>query len=836
MSKSQSLLNTFSQISLWIKQDLKLPKKLTDAIEVLSHREGVTLFITLLTAFKVLLYRYTGQEEVVVCSPIANRNYPKVEGLIENVTNTLAVRTYLGDNPSFRELLARVHEVVQGAYGHPELSIENIVEGLQLEQDGRRIAQFQVMFNFQNALRPVLELLNQNLTSVQFINSVAYNLSLSLVKSQQELIGFLEYNPELIDAATIGRMIGHLQTLLDSVVADPQQSLTDLPLLTVAEQHQLLIEWNDTKTDYPHDKCIHQLFEEQVERTPNALATVFQDQHLTYQQLSQKANQLANYLQKLGVGPEVLVGICVERSLEMMVGILGILKAGGAYVPLDPEYPQERLAFMLKDMQASVLLTQQHLVEHLPPHQAKVICLDTDWNVIAAESKTLPLSSVRPNNLVYAMYTSGSTGKPKGVLVQHQGLCSVILTSVAAFGINHNDKVLQFASFSFDVSVWEIFSALISGATLYLIDRETMLSDQQLLQLIRNQQMTTVFLLPSVLKRLPSQNLPKLGRVITGGEGFSQDFITRWAKGRHFFYVYGPTEVTILQSFIDCSEVCPQKPLLGRSMANFQYYVLDPNLKPVPIGVSGELHIGGVGLARGYLNQPELNAQKFIPNPFSQEEGGRLYKTGDLVRYQSDGNLEFLGRSDHQLKIRGFRIELGEIEVALAQHPQVRETVLMGREDIPGDKRLVAYVVPVSKQAVNINQLQDFLRQKLPEYMMPSAFVMLDELPLMPNKKVNRQALPAPTQARPELDEPYVAPCTSIEELLAEIWGEILNLEKVGIHDDFFELGGHSLLASQVIARMCEAFEMEIPARTLFESPTIADIAAVITKNQGQKN
>ncbi|WP_414514278.1 non-ribosomal peptide synthetase [Nostoc sp. PCC 9305] len=606
--------------------------------------------------------------------------------------------------------------------------------------------------------------------------------------------------------------------------------------LTEAERHQLLVEWNDTKADYPQEKCIHQLFEEQVERTPNALATVFKDQHLTYQQLNERANQLANYLQKLGVRPEVLVGICVDRSLEMIVGILGILKAGGAYVPLDPEYPQERLAFMLEDMQASVLLTQQHLVEHLPSHQAKVICLDTDWQVIATESKTLPLSSVRSDNLVYAMYTSGSTGKPKGVLVQHQGLCSVILTSVEAFGMNDSDRVLQFATFSFDVSVWEIFSALVSGATLYLIDRETMLSDQQLLQLIRNQQMTTVFLLPSVLKRLPSQNLPALRRVITGGEGFSEDFITRWAKGRHFFYVYGPTEATILQSFIDCSQVCPQKALLGRPIANFQYYVLDTELKPVPVGVIGELHIGGVGLARGYLNQPELSEQKFIPNPFSHEEGARLYKTGDLVRYQSDGNLEFLGRSDHQLKIRGFRIELGEIEVALAQHPEVRETVLMGREDIPGDKRLVAYVVPVSKQAVSVNQLQNFLRQKLPEYMIPSAFVMLDELPLMPNKKVNRQALPAPTQARPELEEPFVAPRTLVEELIAGIWGEILNLEKVGVDDDFFELGGHSLLASQAIARMCEAFEMDIPQRTLFETPTVADLAAVITKKQAGKN
>ncbi|RCJ22354.1 hypothetical protein A6S26_21595 [Nostoc sp. ATCC 43529] len=612
--------------------------------------------------------------------------------------------------------------------------------------------------------------------------------------------------------------------------------MSKLQSLTEAERHQLLVEWNDTKADYPQDKCIHQLFEEQVERTPNALATVFKDQHLTYQQLNERANQLANYLQKLGVGPEVLVGICVDRSLETIVGVLGILKAGGAYVPLDPEYPQERLAFMLEDSQASVLLTQQRLVEHLPRHQAKVICLDTDWPAIATESKTLPLSSVRSDNLVYAMYTSGSTGKPKGVLIQHQGLCSVILTSIKAFGINDSDRVLQFATFSFDVSVWEIFSALVSGATLYLIDRETMLSDRELLALIRNQQMTTIFLLPSVLKRLPSQNLPALRRVITGGEGFSEDFITRWAKGRQFFYVYGPTEATILQSFIDCSEVCPQKALLGRPIANFQYYVLDSELKPVPIGVIGELHIGGVGLARGYLNQPELTEQKFIANPFSHEEGARLYKTGDLVRYQSDGNLEFLGRSDHQLKIRGFRIELGEIEVALAQHPEVREAVLMGREDIPGDKRLVAYVVPVRKQAVNVNQLQDFLRQKLPEYMIPSAFVMLDELPLMPNQKVNRQALPAPTQERPELEEPFVAPRTPIEELLAEIFGEILNLDKVGVCDDFFELGGHSLLASQAIARICGTFEMDIPQRTLFETPTVADLAAVITKKQAGKN
>lgn len=643
------------------------------------------------------------------------------------------------------------------------------------------------------------------------------------------------YNAEVLDGDSIARMVEQFTIFLQGIVTDSSQHLAYLPLLSEEERHKILVEWNDTAADYPKDKCIHQLFEEQVERTPDHVAVVFEDQKLTYRELNARANQLAHYLQKLGVGPEVLVGICVERSLEMVVGVLGILKAGGAYVPLDSEYPKERRVFMLEDSKTPVLLTQQHLVKCFPEDHTQIVCLDTEWDTFSIGSEENPVSGVTANNLAYAMYTSGSTGKPKGVLVQHQGLCNVISTSVESFAISPNDRILQFASFSFDVSVWEIFSTFVSGATLFLINQDTRFSDQHLLQLVRDQCITIVFLLPSVLKRLPTENLPTLKTVITGGEGFSKEFITRWADGRRFFYVYGPTEGTIFQSFIDCSEICPQKPILGRPIANIQFYLLDRYLQPVPIGVIGELHISGVGLARGYLNRPELTVEKFIPNSFSDNQEMRLYKTGDLVRYLPSGNLQFLGRTDNQMKIRGFRVELGEIEVVLGQHPCVREVVVIGREDIPGDKRLVAYVVPVQEQTLTVNELRYYLKQKLPEYMIPSAFILLNDLPLMPNKKIDRQGLPAPDLTRPDLEEPFVAPSTFVEELIAGIWAEVLQLQSIGIHDDFFELGGHSLLATQVISRIREAFSIEIHTSVLFKSPTVADLALAVIQKRDKR-
>ena len=558
---------------------------------------------------------------------------------------------------------------------------------------------------------------------------------------------------------------------------------------------------------------------------------------LTYAELDRRANQLAHYLQKLGVGPDVLVGISTDRCPEMIVGILGTLKAGGAYLPLDPIYPQERLAFMLQDSQVPVLLTQGRLVERLQISKSanqqinaspQVICLDADWEIIAQEPDDKPESAVTPENLAYVIYTSGSTGKPKGTMLRHRGLSNLTETQRRAFGIKGGSRVLQFSPFSFDASVWETFMALANGATLCLARQETLASGPDLVRLMRREGVTNVTLPPSVLAVLPTEELPELETVISAGEACSAELVARWAPGRDFFNAYGPTETTVCASMCLCDENDPHNPPIGRPIANTQLYILDQNLQPVPVGVPGELHVGGVSLGRGYLNRPELTTDKFIPNPFSNEPEARLYKTGDLVRYRVDGNIEFLGRIDHQVKVRGFRIELGEIEAVLGQHPDVQNGVVVAREDIPGDKRLVAYVVPEDETAPSVEELRSFLRQTLPEYMVPSAFVTLEAMPLSPSGKVDRRALPAPEGIRPELEREYVAPRNETEEKLAAMCAELLGVDRVGVYDSFFDLGGHSLLATQFISRVRDAFQVELPLRSLFEHPTVDELAEEI--------
>ncbi|WP_445299506.1 amino acid adenylation domain-containing protein [Microcoleus sp. B3-A4] len=814
------------------RQSLELPKKSSDALKALSQQEGVTLFMTLLAVFQILLYRYTGQEDVIVGSPIANRNRVEIEGLIGFFVNTLVLPTELSGEPSFRELLGRVREVALGAYAHQDLPFEKLVEELQLERDLSRNPLFQVMFVLQNAPISALEFRGLSLTPLEVHNGTAkFDLTLELEESAEGIRGWFEYNTDLFDTLTITRMANHFQTLVEGIVANPEQRLWGLPLLSAAQQHQLLVEWNNTQTDYPNQTCIHQLFEAQVERTPNAVAVVFENEQLTYQQLNYRANQLAHHLQKLGVEPEMLVGICVERSLEMIVGLLGILKAGGAYLPLDPSYPQDRLAFMLEDAQVSVLLTQQKLIAGFSEYKAQRFCLDTDWEVIAQESEEKPVIRVTADNLAYTIYTSGSTGKPKGVLVTHQNL----VHSTSARISYYSEPVTSFlllSSFGFDSSIAGIFWTLCQGGILVLPPDKFQQELLQLTKFIAQHQISHLLSLPSlyslILEQAEPQQLTCLRSVIVAGEPCSRELVERHTKllaHTSLFNEYGPTEGTVWSSVYHCqpSGLTTQVPI-GRPIANMQIYLLDKYLSPVPIGVPGEIYIGGAGIARGYLNRPELTNQKFIPNPFSAEPGQRLYKTGDLARYLSDGNIEFLGRLDHQVKIRGFRIEQGEVESTLLQHPTVRETTVIAREDIPGDKRLVAYVVPNPEQTPTIDELRRFLKQKLPDYMVPSAFVLLDALPLTPNGKVDRRALPAPDQSRPDQSVTFVAPRSPIEQQLVDIWAEVLRLEQVGIHDNFFELGGHSLLATQVISRLRQAFGVELPVRTLFEAPTVADL------------
>lgn len=852
------------------RETLILPQPLTGALKSLSQQEGVTLFMLLLAAFKTLLYRYTRQDDILVGTPIANRTQIETESLIGCFVNTLVLRTDLSSNPSFRELLDRVREVTLGAFAH-QVPFEQLVKELQPQRVLSHNPLFQVMFVFQDAPLLALDLPGLTLQPLIVDSGIAkFDLTLFLEDTKQGLIGALEYNTDLFDTGTITRMLGHFQTLLEGIAAAPDQCLNDLPLLT-AEQHQLMVEWNDTTIDYPQDRCIHELFEAQVEQTPDAVALVFEDQQLTYRQINQRANQLAHYLRRLlteakpslGVESEVLVGICMERSLLMVVGLLGILKAGGAYVPLDPEYPPERLAFMLEDAQVPVLLTQQKLLDDgrltINNQQSAVnthpivVCLDTDWEAIrlsisAQATQENPgslaqnlSSTVNPENLAYVIYTSGSTGLPKGTMNTHRGLSNRLHWMQQAYQLTPADRVLQKTPFSFDVSVWEFFWPLLNGACLVMAQPGGHQDCAYLVKLIVQQQITTLHFVPSMLQVFIEEPGVKacssLRRVICSGEALPWELQQRFftCLNAELHNLYGPTEAAIDVTFWACQRhsdlnIVP----IGRPIANTQIYLLDDHLQPVPIGVPGELHIGGVGLARGYLNRPDLTAEKFIANPFGQSPGvpsypqARLYKTGDLARYRQDGSIEFLGRIDHQVKLRGFRIELAEIEAVLGKHPAVRETVVMVREDEPGDKRLVAYVVSYPELAIAVSTLRNYLQEKLPAYMVPSAFLLIDALPLTTNGKVDRRALPALLPARPELEETFVAPSTPVEELLTGIWAQILGIERVGIHDNFFELGGHSLLATQVISHLGKAFQVELPLRRLFEAPTVFSLAEQI--------
>ena len=812
-------------------QKFELSPQLTERLTQLTQQQGATLFMTLLAAYDTLLYRYTGQSDILVGTPIANRNRSEIEGLIGFFANTLVMRSDLSANPSFYDLLGRVREVALGAYAHQDLPFEMLVEALQPERNLSHTPLFQVAFILQNAPKSEVEMTGLTLSHISTAGVTAkFDLTLAMGNTDTGLAGVWEYNTDLFDAGTIERMAGHFVTLLEAIVANPQERISQLPLLTTVEQQQLLIDWNDTQADYPQDKCIHQLFEEQVERTPDAVAVVFDNKQLTYHELNCRANQLAHYLRSLGVGADVLVGLCVERSLEMLVALLAILKAGGAYVPLDPEYPQERLQFMLEDAQLGVLLIQKQLLNKLPQHQVRLVCLDDIWSQIDENNQDKLTGVVTAAHLANVIYTSGSTGKPKGVMVKHTGFVNLSQAQIQTFGVDSDSRILQFASLSFDASIWEIIMALGSGATLYLGTKDSLAPGKPLLERLRDYAITHVTLPPSALFVLPPEELPALQTIIVAGEACSPEQIKQWSVGRNFFNAYGPTETTVCATIGKCNPE-DEKISIGRPIANTQIYILDSHLQPVPIGVPGELHIGGVGLAQGYLNRSELTQEKFIPNPFNNSkfkiQNSKLYKTGDLARYLPDGNIEYLGRIDHQVKIRGLRIESGEIEAVLNQHPDVQASCVILREDTPGDKRLIAYVVIYSQQIPTTSHLRQYLLNHLPLYMMPQAFVILESLPLTPNGKIDRSALPAPDLHSEQKD--YVAPRTPTEEMVAQIWSQVLKVEQVGIDDNFFELGGHSLLATQVISRLQEALQILLPLRSLFESPTVAQLSEVIS-------
>jgi amino acid adenylation domain-containing protein len=701
-------------------QLLQLPTSLSDALQALTQQEGVTLFMTLLAAFQTLLYRYTQQEDIAVGSPIANRNRSEIEGLIGFFVNSLVLRTNLSENPTFRELLSRVREVALGAYAHQDLPFEKLVEELHPERNLSQNPLFQIVFALQNAPMEPLELPGLTLSPLQFVDTKTTRFDLEFhlwegAHNNDGISGFVVYSTDLFDEATISRMLGHFQNLLESIVANPEQRIADLQILSEAERHQLLVEWNDTQVDYPKNQCIHQLFEAQVEKTPDAIALSFEDKQLTYRELNSRSNKLAHYLQKQGVGAEVLVGLCVERSVELIVGMLGILKAGGAYVPLDPSYPPERLHFMLEDAQLPILLTHSSFnTQHSSLSTPVVIRIDKDWETIAQEIEDNPISNTTADNLAYVIYTSGTTGKPKGVQIEHRGLLNLVFWHQQAFAVSSLDRTTQVAGVAFDACGWEILPYLSAGASVYFPNDEIRRSPKQLQDWLVSNAITISFLptpLAEKLLLLDGSNNLALRLLLTGGDKLHQ-----YPLASHSFQVvnnYGPTENTVVTTsgYIPVKEL-DVTPRIGRPISNTQVYVLDTYLQPVPIGVAGELYISGDGLARGYLNRADLTAQQFISNPFNNKPEARLYKTGDLVRYRPDGTIEFLGRLDEQVKIRGYRIELGEIESVLSQHPAVLQTVVMAREDVPGEKRLVAYVVLNTEdnsiqEQMQVKQLQD---------------------------------------------------------------------------------------------------------------------------------
>ncbi len=661
-------------------------------------------------------------------------------------------------------------------------------------------------------------------------------------ESEEGLEGRIEYSTDLYEAASIDRMVRHWQILLKAILLDPHQRVSELPMLTETERRQLLVEWNDTKQAFPRDRFMSELFEEQAERTPEAVAVIFEEQRVTYGEINRRANHLAHYLGGRGVGPEMRVGICLERSVELVVGLLGILKAGAAYVPLDPEHPRERLQYLLEDAGVSVLLTQVSVRDRLPEYSGDTICLDRDWETIARQSGLNRPHRAQPGNLAYVIYTSGSTGLPKGVTVSHAALASYIEMAGKKFELVPGDRSLQFASIAFDVAAEEIYASLSCGSTLVLSRDRKLASVDAFLSMCSELKITVLSIPTPLWQQIASETCLRRVRVpscvrlvIIGGDRALGSYVRQWREqcdqGVRLLNFYGPTEATISATSFEVTSSTNTSSMaelpIGKALPGARIYILDRHRQPVPVGVAAELHIGGVGLARGYLNRPDLTAEKFIPNPFSHEPGERLYRTGDLARYCTDGTIEFLGRMDAQVKIRGYRIEPGEIEAALLQHPGVREVVVLAREDVPGDKRLVAYVVPQPAQAPSSAEFRSHLQLRLPDYMLPSAFVCLPALPLTPSGKVDRSTLAATEVERTERT-PFSSPRDPIELQLMLLWEQLLGLSSVGIRDNFFDLGGHSLLAIRLMAQIRERFGQELPLATLFQAPTLEGFAKLL--------
>nr|WP_283809171.1 non-ribosomal peptide synthetase [Tumebacillus amylolyticus] len=815
-----------------------LSKRLTEDLKALSQREGVTLFMTLLAAFQTLLHRYSGQTDIVVGSPIANRNRQEIEGLIGFFVNTLVLRTDLSEEPAFQEVMKRVRQVALDAYANQDVPFEKLVEEVQPERDLSHSPLFQVMFQLVPPAEFVLSGLSVEALEVHNGTS-KFDLYLPLSEEGGRLVGRLEYNTELFEPATISRLVRHFQVLLEGIIAQPDVPISQLPLVSEGEEHHLLMDLNRTETEYPKHLTISELFEAQVEETPDSIAIVGDDHQLSYRELNARSNRLAHHLRSRGVGADVLVGLCMERSVEMITAMLGILKAGGAYMPFEPTYPEERLLYMFEDTKISLLLTQQEVLPQLPISSVETICIDREGTSFEQESEANPVHTIQPDHLAYVNYTSGSTGKPKGVCIPHRGVVRLVKQNHYV-QFSQDQVFLQYATISFDAATFEIWGCLLHGGRL-IVPPANKLSFEELGNLLLQYKVTTMFLTTSLFNQLIENHLEclvHLKTLLTGGEVMSlphaREALTRLPDCQ-LVNVYGPTEGTTFTTYYPISslEQLASNVPIGRPIANTMVYVLDHHLQPVPIGVAGELYIGGDGVARGYLNQPQLTAERFLADPFRVERDGKLYKTGDLVRYLPDGNLEFLGRTDDQVKIRGFRIELGEIEAALGQHPDLEQVVVVAREDRAGQKRLVAYTVPAENCHPTASDLRMFLNERLPAFMVPASYVLLQAFPLNPSGKVDRRMLPEPEAVLADVRDLIVAPRTAEEMVIAEIWSELLGCEQVHIQDHFFELGGHSLLAMQVVNRIRKQLGLQIELKELFAAPTVEQLAEIVAQRLG---
>jgi amino acid adenylation domain-containing protein len=840
---------------------LRLSAATTRRLKALSREHGATLYMTLLAAFQALLYRYTGQEELLVGSVTAGRTKADFASLVGYFVNPLVLRATISGDDEFESLLAQVRRSVLDAFEHQDYPFSILVERLQAARDASRSPLFQVMFSMHKAHLPGDEALSLfalgeagarmnlgglELTSVPLKRRVAqFDLTLMLAETSEELYATFEYNTDLFDAATIAQMAQSFRTLLDAVVANPAERISRLPLLTASETGHLLevrclgtaLAKAPTSRRTPRRRLtIHHVFERHAAATPDATAVVFGEQRLTYQELNKRANKLARYLRRLGVGPEALVGICVERSAEMIVGLLAILKAGGAYVPLDPSYPQERIAFLLHDARIEVLVTQPTLIDQIPANKVRIVCLDTDWKEIERERGDNFDSSVPPDNAAYVIYTSGSTGQPKGVVVSHHNVLRLFAATKSWFDFSDRDVWTLFHSYAFDFSVWELWGALLHGGRVVVVPYFVSRTPEAFRDLLRSEGVTVLNQTPSAFRQLMhvQENAGELALrlVIFGGEALELQTLRPWLERYgderpQLVNMYGITETTVHVTYrrIRMADLeSGRRSVIGTAISDLQVYVLDQHQQPVPVGVAGELCIAGDGLVRGYLHQPQLTAERFLPDPFGGRPGARLYRSGDLGRHLSDGEFEYLGRIDQQLKVRGFRVEPGEIEAMLEEHPAVRESVVVAREEASGDKRLVAYVVVKNSEPFSAETLRDHLQQRLPEYMLPAVIVEIEKLPLTLNGKIDRSALSSLDYVPIRPKKSFEPPRTEIEQTLATIWSEVLGIEAVGVNDNFFELGGDSILSIQIVARAKEA-GIYLTPKQLFQHQTIAELA-----------